>query len=127
MPATSAPSPLRRFLRGFVHAARGLSAAAGERNFRFHLTAAVAVLALATSLRVSALEWALLLICVFWVLAMEAMNSALETLADRVSRDHDPLIGRAKDVAAAAVLLSALGAACVGLIILLPYLLPRLG
>lgn len=123
----AAPTPLRRFLQGFVHAARGLARVSGERNFRFHLAAAAAVPALAAYLEVSALEWALLLICVFWVLAMEAMNSALETLADRVSRDQDPLIGRAKDAAAGAVLLSALGAAAVGLIVLLPRLLARLG
>lgn len=120
-------SALNRFLLGFVHAGRGLAMATRERNFRFHLVATLAVVALAVGLEVTALEWTLLLLSIFWVLAMEAMNTALEALADRVSRDHDPLIGRAKDLAAGAVLLSALGAALVGLIIFLPKLAAHFG
>lgn len=125
MPAKD--SAMGRFLRGFVYAGRGLAMAAGQRNFRVHLAATGAVLALAAWLNLGALEWALLLICIFWVLGMEAMNTAVEALADRISRDHDPLIGRAKDLAAAAVLLSALGAAAVGLIVFLPALATRFG
>lgn len=119
-------SALRRFLRGFVHAGRGLGMASAQRNFRVHLVATAVVLPLAAWLRVGALQWALLFVCIFWVLGMEAINTAVETLADRVCREQDPLIGRAKDLAAAAVLLSALGAAAVGLIILLPPLGARL-
>ncbi|MCI0869316.1 MAG: diacylglycerol kinase family protein, partial [Chloroflexi bacterium] len=44
-------------------------------------------------------------------------------LADAVQPDHDPLIGRAKDLAAGAVLLTSLGAAAVGLLIFLPHVL----
>lgn len=120
-------SALGRFLRGFVHAGHGLGMATGQRNFRFHLVAALAVLVLAAWLGLGALEWGLLLLCVFWVLGMEAINTAVEALADRVCREHDPLIGRAKDLAAAAVLLSAMGAAIVGLIVFLPPLAARLG
>lgn len=122
----AADTALARFLRGFVHAGRGLGMATGQRNFRVHLGATAAVLGLAAWLRVGALEWGLLILCVFWVLGMEAINTALEALADRVCREHDPLIGRAKDLAAAAVLLSAIGAAGVGLIIFLPPLIARL-
>lgn len=120
-------SALARFLRGFVHAGRGLGVATGQRNFRFHLVAAAVVLALAAWLGLGGLEWALLTVCIFWVLGMEALNTAVEALADRVCREHDPLIGRAKDLAAAAVLLAAIGAAIVGLVILLPPLGARLG
>ncbi len=110
------------FLTSFVHAWRGLKAAARERNFRLELASAALVLLAGLGLQASAGEWALLLLAIFWVLGMEAMNSAVETLADRVSRERDPLIGRAKDIAAAGVLLAAIGAAMIGLIVFLPKL-----
>lgn len=101
--------------------------AARQRNFRLELAAACLVLLAGWQLRVTVAEWALLVLCIFWVLAMEAMNTAVEVLADRISREHDQLIGLAKDLAAAAVLLSALGSAVIGLIVFLPHLPPVLG
>ena len=101
---------------------RGLGVAARQRNFRVELAAAGLVLLAGWQWRVSAGEWTLLILCIFWVLGMEALNTAVETLADRVSRERDRLIGQAKDLAAAAVLLSALGSAVIGLIIFLPHL-----
>lgn len=117
---------LAAFLAGLKHALRGLGVAARQRNFRVELAAAGLVLLAAWQLRVSAGEWALLILCIFWVLGMEALNTAVETLADRISREHDRLIGQAKDLAAAAVLLSALGSAVIGLIIFLPHLTRKL-
>ena len=118
-----AAASLRRFVRGFAYAGKGLLVLVStQRNFRFHLLAATFVVAAGVYFRVAAWEWAALLICIFWVLGMEALNSAMEFLADRVSAEHDPLIARSKDTAAAAVLLSAIGAALVGLIVFLPHL-----
>ncbi len=113
---------LGRFLRGFAHAFRGLGLAAAQRNFRVQLAVAALVLVAGWQCGVTAGEWAVLTICIFWVLGMEAINSAVEALADRVSREHDPLIGQSKDMAAAAVLLAALGAAVIGLIVFIPHL-----
>jgi len=114
---------IRKILRGFVYALRGLGILwATQRHFRFDLLVAGLVLATAAWLGLAAWEWAVLLVCIFWVLGMEAANTAVEFLADRVSREPDPLIARAKDTAAAAVLLSALGAALVGLLVFLPHL-----
>jgi len=110
------------FLAGFVHAGRGIALASRQRNFRIELVAAALVVLAAGWLRVSALDWALLVLCIFWVLGMEAMNTALERLADRVSRERDPMLGQAKDLAAGGVLLAAIGAAVIGLIVFLPYL-----
>lgn len=110
------------FLAGFVHAGRGIALALRQRNFRIELAVACLVLLAGWQLRVGADEWALLVLCIFWVLGMEAINTAVEALADRVSRERDPLIAQAKDLAAAGVLLSAVGAAIVGLIVFLPHL-----
>ena len=70
----------------------------------------------------SKVEWLILVLTIFLVFSMEAMNSALEKLADRVSPEYSPLIRDAKDLAAGAVLLVAIGAVIVGLIIFIPYL-----
>ena len=57
------------------------------------------------------------------VLAAEAVNSAIEALADRVSPGYDEAIKRTKDLAAGAVLLTAIAAAAVGLLIFIPKIM----
>jgi len=118
---------LRALLASFGHALRGIGLAGRERNFRIELAAAGLVLLAGWQFRVGAGEWALLILCIFWVLGMEALNTAVETLADRISRERDPLIGQAKDLAAAGVLLAAIGAALIALIVFLPHLWPAMG
>lgn len=75
------------------------------------------VIVLGFGFDVSRLEWLALLICIGLVFAAEALNSAVEELADALHPDDHPGIGRAKDVAASGVLLAALVAAAVGLLI----------
>jgi diacylglycerol kinase len=105
-------------LRGFGHAARGLARLVrAERHARFHLAATCAVVALAVALRVTLLEALALTLAIGGVWTAEAFNSAVERLADRVTREHDPLIGEAKDLAAGAVLASACAALVVGLLV----------
>ena len=60
------------------------------------------------------------------VLGLEACNSAIEALGDAVTLDQHPLIGAAKDVAASAVLMAAMGSVIIGLLILGPPLWQRL-
>lgn len=113
-------------LTSFGHALRGIAAFAREPHARVHFSAALAVAVLAGWLRVSRAEAALLALAVGLVLAAEALNSALEALADRVAPDRHPLVARAKDVAAGGVLLAALAAATAGLLVLGPALLAKL-
>jgi diacylglycerol kinase len=68
-------------------------------------------------------EWLVMTLVAALVLSAEAMNTAVEFVVDLVSPDYHPLAGKAKDVAAAAVLLAAFGAIIVGLIIFLPKIL----
>ena len=93
-----------------------------DRMFRCQVVAAVIAGALATWLGMSAVEWAILSLTMAGVLAMEAMNSAVETCVNLAMPDQHPLAARAKDVAAGAVLLASLGAVAVGLILLGPKL-----
>ncbi len=109
---------LAQAFRGFPHAARGLARLVRtERHARLHLAATCAVVALAIALRVTLLEALALTLAVGGVWTAEAFNTALERLADRVTGEHDPLIGQAKDLAAGAVLASACAAFAVGLLV----------
>ncbi|MCS6786646.1 MAG: diacylglycerol kinase family protein [Thiobacillaceae bacterium] len=116
----------RGLAQAFVCAGRGIALAARQRNFRIHLTIAGAVVLAGLGLRITAVEWALVILCFGLVLGLEAANSALEALADRLHPAHDRMIGQAKDLAAGAVLLASLAAAVVGLIVFLPRLLATL-
>ena len=106
------------FAKSVGFAMRGLLAAArGERNFRFHLCAFAAVVALAFLLRLTALEWIAVLVCSAVVLGAELFNTAIETVVDLVSPDFNELAGKAKDISAAAVWVFALFAAAIGIVV----------
>ena len=89
---------------------------------KVHLLAATFVLFLAWFLNISKTDWVLSLLCIALVIALEAINSAIEYLVDLTSPDFHPLAKKAKDIAAAAVLIAAIFAFIIGLIIFLPYL-----
>lgn len=91
-------------------------------NARIHLFVTICVIIAGFFFHITHIEWCILILCIALVLAAEAANTAIEYLTDLVSPDHHPLAGKTKDVAAAAVLLAAIGAAIVGLIIFLPKL-----
>lgn len=98
-----------------------------EAHFRVHILATVMVVAAAFFLNVTALEFALLFLACGFVISVEILNTALEELCDKFTLEHDPHIGKIKDLAAAAVLVSSIFAAVTGLLILGPYLLMYVG
>ena len=107
---------MKKFLKGFVYAWNGLRFVIKQRNFRFHLCAVVFVTAFALGFyEFSRGEWAVLLLTMGLVPAMEALNTAMEQLCDKVTSKQDELIRRCKDCAAAAVLISAIAAVAVGI------------
>lgn len=93
-----------------------------EHNARIHLVAAVLALAAGIVFGITPMEWCLIILCIALVISAEALNSAVEALADKLCKEQDPLIGRAKDLGATAVTLLAFAAAAVGLIIFIPYI-----
>ncbi len=108
--------------RGFVYAWRGLMhLIATQHNARIHLAATAGVIAAGVLVGLERWEWAWLILAIGLVLAAEAMNTALETLADALSPEFNAGVGRAKDVAAAAVLILALTAALIGALVFLPH------
>jgi diacylglycerol kinase len=107
----------------FGYAFAGLrSAWRGEPNLRIHAAIAVLVLAGGALLRLPPLAWALLVLAIALVLVAELVNAAVETIVDLVSPGDHPLAGRAKDVAAAAVLVAALAAVAIGTLVLVSVL-----
>jgi diacylglycerol kinase (ATP) len=82
---------------------------------------AFAAITIAAALRVSPLWWALIILCIAIVVALEALNSALEYVIDRLHPEIHAEIGCAKDAAAGAVLLASIGAALVGALMLLDW------
>jgi diacylglycerol kinase (ATP) len=115
---------LRRSLYSFRHAGRGFAwAVSSQANVRVHLIAAAAVIVGALILRFSLIEFTILLLCFAIVIAAELFNTTLEVLIDYAWPEHNPMIGRAKDVAAAAVLVTAVGAAIIGILLFGRHLL----
>lgn len=98
-----------------------------QRNAWLHGVATVLVLAAAAWLRVGVLGWALLVLAIGIVWTAEFINTAVEAVVDLTHPGYHPLAKIAKDVMAAAVLLAAGSAAIIGLLVLGPPLLARLG
>jgi diacylglycerol kinase len=87
---------------------------------RLHVLAAAGVVAAGCVFALAAWEWVAVVVCIGLVIAAECFNTALERLADRVSREPDPLIRQAKDCGSAAVLVLAIMALAVGGIVFVP-------
>jgi len=118
---------LRRTLYSFRHAGRGFAwALSSQANLRVHFAAAAVVLIAALVLRFSVIEFVALVLCFTVVVAAELFNTTLEVLIDYAWPEHHPMIGRAKDVAAAAVLVAAAGAAIVGVLLFARHILLQL-
>jgi diacylglycerol kinase len=119
---------MKRLLRSFGYAGEGIGyAIRTQANVRIHLTITTLVIIAGLWLQLSPIEWAILVVMITVVLSAELFNTALEATLDRVSREEHPLAKVGKDVAAGAVLISAVGAVIVGLLILGPKLLAVLG
>lgn len=96
-----------------------------QRNFRVHVVLAVLVVLAGAVLRLPAWAWAVLALAIALVVAVELANTALEALVDLVSPGDHPLAKRAKDVAAASVLVTAAGAVAAGASVLVAVLRAR--
>lgn len=93
-----------------------------QHNAWIHAAATAAVAVTGAVLQLSASEWCWIVLAVMAVWTAEALNTAFEFLTDVASPSFHPLAGHAKDVAAGAVLISAIGAVVIGLLVLGPHL-----
>lgn len=112
---------MKRFFKSFGFAFEGIvHAFKTERNFKFHIVAAIIVIisGLLTGLKLQ--EWCIILLVIGGMLALELLNSAVERVIDLTTSERLPLAKQAKDLAAAAVLVYAIVSAVIGLIIFIP-------
>jgi diacylglycerol kinase len=115
---------IKKHLAGYRYAMRGIwHAFRHESNMVFHFAGAMAVVATNYLLGISRMEWIVTIILIGIVWMAEIFNTAIEKLADRVTKNNDPMIGQAKDLAAGAVLIICLTAVACAVMIYLPYLL----
>jgi diacylglycerol kinase len=111
-----------KFLLGFTYAFRGLwHALRTQRNMRVHLAAALVVTIAGILLHISAVEFAMLYVAIAGVFIAEMFNTVIEICVDLASPEYHPLARTAKDVAAGAVLLSAILAVVIGVFVLGPH------
>jgi len=115
---------LKSRLKSFKFAAKGiLYAVKSQPNLWFHLVATIAVIALGFIFTIATAEWLFIIFAIGFVLSAELFNSSVEKIVDLVQPEEHKLAGQAKDMAAGAVLISAVIAAVIGLMIFLPKII----
>jgi diacylglycerol kinase len=117
----------KRLVRSFVYAFGGIYAALkSEQTLRVHALCLAATVWLGFYLGISPTSWALVVFAIGAVLSAELFNTAIERLSDEISGGkHSNGIKQAKDISAAAVLLSAIAAAIIGVLVIVMPLLQR--
>jgi len=115
---------IKKRLKSFVFAFNGIKILfRDEHNAWIHLIASISAITLGFFCHISSIEWIAVFFAIGLVLSMEAVNSAIENLCDFASSDKHETIKKVKDLAAGAVLISAIIALIIGLIIFTPKLL----
>lgn len=115
---------MKAFINRVKYALQGwFSFFRSETNGQIQLFIAVMVIVAGFALHVSITEWMILLSCIGVVVSLEMINSAIEKICNHVNPERHPVIGTIKDIAAGAVLWSAIISAIIGLLIFIPRLL----
>ncbi|HEX6481388.1 MAG TPA: diacylglycerol kinase family protein [Ktedonobacteraceae bacterium] len=123
LPPQPQKSEWSKFIASFGFASAGLwYALRTQRNVRVHVTVAILAILLGVILRISAVEFAMIFVAITGVFIAEMFNTAFEICVDLASPEYHPLAKIAKDVAAGAVLLSAMLAVMIGLFVFGPHL-----
>jgi diacylglycerol kinase (ATP) len=112
---------MKKRIQSFVYAARGIKVVfSSEANMQIHIVVAALVLIFGIVFKISIMEWIVCLLCIGLVFGAEMLNTAIENVVDLASPDLHPLAGKAKDIAAGAVLLCAIISVIIGLLIFEP-------
>ncbi len=115
---------IRGRLQSFRYAWYGLALMLrSQHNAWLHAFASICIVGAGVAFGLTASEWCWIILAIMAVWTAEALNTALEFLADASTPEFHPLVKCAKDVAAGGVLISALGSVVIGLLVLGPHLL----
>lgn len=121
---------IKRLRKSFGYAFKGIDdVIKHEPNMKIHVVVAILVVIMAFILKVSIIEWIILVLLIGAVLAAETINTTIENLVDMYTKEYDEKAKIVKDTAAGTVLILAITSAIIGLIIFVPkiiYLLESL-
>lgn len=114
----------KKLIKSFKYAFEGLTTAfKQEKNMKVHVLIAVLVLILGFALKISKIDWIICTFAIVMVITAELFNTAIETIVDMITMQKNKKAKIAKDVSAGAVLITAIGAAIVGIIIFSPKIM----
>ena len=115
---------IKRFFKSFGYAAKGIfSAFKTEQNLLVQLIVGIITIVLGIVLKVSTVELLVIILAIGLVMSMEFVNTSIEYVVDMAMPEIHPLAKSSKDIAAAAVLFSAITAFVIGLIIFVPKII----
>ena len=114
-------------INSFRYAFSGIfSALKSERNMKIHMVALVLVVVFGFLLRISETEWIVCILCIALVISSEMINTAIEKTVDLATDEIKETAKKAKDIAAGAVLINAIGSAIIAAIIFIPKIIELL-
>jgi len=114
---------LKKLVKSFKVSFSGLKIAIKEENtIRTGILISIVVVFLMLYFPLLSIERAMIIFCIFLVMSIELMNTQVEQVTNLIDSNHNPKIRIIKDLAAAAVLLSIIGAGIIGCFIFLPYI-----
>ncbi len=114
---------IKKHLNSYRYSVKGIiTAFRSENNMIIHLVATIAVVVANVLLSITKIDWVITLIFIGLVWMAELFNTAIERLANRITKEQDPLIAQAKDIASGAVLIICVFAVIGAAFIYLPYL-----
>lgn len=117
------PDTIHHRVLSFKYASEGIiSTFRLEPNFKFHVLAAILAILLGLFFQISKTEWLFLIIIITLVITLELTNTAIESLVDLLSPQHNLTAKLAKDISAGAVFVASISAVICGLLIFLPHL-----
>jgi len=112
---------MKKRIQSFGYAIKGIRYVFGtEVNMKIHIAISVLVIASGIFFAISLIEWMFCLLCIGLVVGAEMLNTAIENVVDLASPEQHPLAGKAKDIAAGAVLICAIISVIIGLLIFVP-------
>ena len=117
---------MNSFFKSFTYAFNGIKLSLQQRNMKVHVCCAILAITCGFIFKISVTEWCIIFICIGIVLALETINSALESLVDLAEPNHHPIAGKIKDLAAGAVLIFSIISAIIGTLIFGKYILDLL-
>lgn len=112
---------MKKIINSFKYAILGIiNSFKTERNMKIHIFITLLVILIGFLLKISKIEWILCVFAIAMVISAELFNTSIETIVDMITTEKNEKARMAKDVSAGAVLITAIGAAVVGMMIFLP-------